>query len=270
MRYNKIRQMDISNGPGVRVSIFMQGCSFNCKNCFNKETHDFCGGKEFDDNTIERVLELCDNENIEGLSILGGEPMHPTNIEGTTKLAKAFKADSVNAEEQRVVDSIMRPLMEKAYQAVMNKRVMDQEKALREAEEQAKVNIEAGKAFVDSLKAADKEVKTTESGLSYKVVTLGTGAKATDKDKVAVVYTGKLIDGTEFDSSKGEAVKFSPRQVVPGFGEALKTFPVGTKVTLYIPEDLGYGKRAQGKIAPGSTLIFDLEIKEIEVKDAKK
>ena len=91
MRYNKIRKMDISNGPGVRVSIFMQGCSFNCKNCFNKETHDFCGGKEFDDNTIERVLELCDNENIEGLSILGGEPMHPTNIEGTTKLAKAFK-----------------------------------------------------------------------------------------------------------------------------------------------------------------------------------
>ena len=91
MRYNKIRKMDISNGPGVRVSIFMQGCSFNCKNCFNKETHDFNGGKEFDDSTIERVLELCDNENINGLSILGGEPMHPSNIEGTTKLAKAFK-----------------------------------------------------------------------------------------------------------------------------------------------------------------------------------
>jgi len=91
MRYNKIRKMDISNGPGVRVSIFMQGCSFNCKNCFNKETHDFNGGKEFNDSTIERVLELCGNENIEGLSILGGEPMNPTNIEGTTKLAKAFK-----------------------------------------------------------------------------------------------------------------------------------------------------------------------------------
>ena len=91
MRYNKIRKMDISNGPGVRVSIFMQGCSFNCKNCFNKDTHDFNGGKEFDDSTIERVLELCGNENIEGLSILGGEPMNPTNIEGTTKLAKAFK-----------------------------------------------------------------------------------------------------------------------------------------------------------------------------------
>lgn len=91
MKYNKIRKMDISNGEGVRVSIFMQGCVFNCKNCFNPETHDFNGGKEFTDDTIARILELADNENIKGLSILGGEPMHPKNIEGTTKLAKAFK-----------------------------------------------------------------------------------------------------------------------------------------------------------------------------------
>ena len=88
--------MDIADGPGVRVSIFMQGCAFNCKNCFNPETHDFNGGKEFTDATIARVLELCENENVEGLSILGGEPMHPKNIEGTTKLAKAFKAKFPN------------------------------------------------------------------------------------------------------------------------------------------------------------------------------
>ena len=91
MRYNKIRKMDIADGPGIRVSIFMQGCSFNCKNCFNPETHDFEGGEEFTEQTINRVLKLCENEYIQGLSILGGEPMHPQNIEGTTKLAKAFK-----------------------------------------------------------------------------------------------------------------------------------------------------------------------------------
>ena len=91
MRYHKIRKMDISNGPGVRVSIFMQGCTFNCKNCFNPETHDFNGGREFQDETIEKVLDLCKLDHIVGLSILGGEPMHPKNIEGTTKLAKAFK-----------------------------------------------------------------------------------------------------------------------------------------------------------------------------------
>ena len=83
--------MDISNGPGVRVSIFMQGCSFHCKNCFNQETWDFEGGQEFTEDTINKVLELSDKKEVKGLSILGGEPMHPTNIEGTTKLAKAFK-----------------------------------------------------------------------------------------------------------------------------------------------------------------------------------
>ena len=91
MKYNKIRKMDIADGPGVRVSIFFQGCEFKCKNCFNPETHDFNGGKEFTDETIKHILELCDKEYIAGLSILGGEPMHPRNIEGTKKLAKAFK-----------------------------------------------------------------------------------------------------------------------------------------------------------------------------------
>ena len=91
MRYNKIRKMDISNGPGVRVSVFMQGCTFNCKNCFNPETHDFKGGKEFTDETIDKIIELCSKDYVVGLSILGGEPMHPKNIDGTTKLAKTFK-----------------------------------------------------------------------------------------------------------------------------------------------------------------------------------
>ena len=91
MRYNKIRKMDIADGPGVRVSIFFQGCEFKCKNCFNPETHDFNGGKEFTDETIKHILELCDKEYIAGLSILGGEPMHPRNIDGTKNLVKAFK-----------------------------------------------------------------------------------------------------------------------------------------------------------------------------------
>ncbi len=91
MRYNKIRKMDISNGPGVRVSIFMQGCTFKCKNCFNPETHDFNGGQDFTDEVITKVLDLCDKDYIAGLSILGGEPMHAKNIDGTLKLAKAFK-----------------------------------------------------------------------------------------------------------------------------------------------------------------------------------
>ncbi len=92
MRYNKIRKMDIANGPGVRVSIFMQGCAFNCEKCFNPDTHDFKGGKEFTDETINKVLDLCDHEYVEGLSIIRRRAYASLIIlKGTTKLAKAFK-----------------------------------------------------------------------------------------------------------------------------------------------------------------------------------
>ena len=69
----------------------MQGCSFHCKDCFNSETWDFKAGKEFNDDVINKVLDLASLPHIVGLSILGGEPMHPHNREGTIKLAKAFK-----------------------------------------------------------------------------------------------------------------------------------------------------------------------------------
>ena len=144
MGYNKIRKMDISDGPGVRVSIFMQGCAFNCKNCFNPETHDFKGGKEFTDATIDRILELSDNDNIEGLSILGGEPMHPRNIENTTKLAKAFKekypsknvwAWSVTKYldvivDGQYVDELHNPTLK--WKGSSNQRVIDVQKSLKQ------------------------------------------------------------------------------------------------------------------------------------------
>ena len=91
MKYNRIRKMDIANGPGVRVSLFLQGCIFHCKGCFNPETWDFDGGEEFTDEVISKILDYCNKDHISGLSILGGEPMHPKNIKGTIKLAKAFK-----------------------------------------------------------------------------------------------------------------------------------------------------------------------------------
>lgn len=156
MRYNKIRKIDIANGPGVRVSVFMQGCSFHCKNCFNPETHDFNGGKEFTDEVIEHILELCDKDYIEGLSILGGEPMHPTNIDGTAKLAKAFKEKFPNKNvwvwsgflfdknlkdteavkyidvlvDGQYVDELHNPLLK--WKGSSNQRVIDVQKSLKE------------------------------------------------------------------------------------------------------------------------------------------
>lgn len=83
--------MDIANGPGIRVSIFMQGCTFKCKGCFNPETHDFNGGKELTQEVIEHIITLCKKEHIDGLSVLGGEALHPKNIEGTINLCKQVK-----------------------------------------------------------------------------------------------------------------------------------------------------------------------------------
>ena len=91
MRYNTIRQLDIANGPGCRVSIFVQGCSFNCPGCFNTVARDFEGGKEFTDQTTQLLLELAEPSHVSGLSILGGEPLHPRNRTEVLKLTRRFK-----------------------------------------------------------------------------------------------------------------------------------------------------------------------------------
>lgn len=91
-RYNLIRKMDIADGPGVRVSIFFQGCHFHCKDCFNEETWDFNGGKEFNSSVIDRIIDLAKEDYIDGLSILGGEPMNPVNRASSLEVAKTFKS----------------------------------------------------------------------------------------------------------------------------------------------------------------------------------
>lgn len=114
----------------------------------------------------------------------------------------------------------------------------------------------------------DKEgVKTTASGLQYKILRAGTGAVPTDKDRVTVKYEGKMIDGTVFDSSykrTPQTFTFGCTQVIKGWTEALTMMPVGSKWELYIPQELGYGSRQAGQIKPYSTLIFTVELEGIE------
>ena len=92
MRYNTIRQLDIANGPGCRVSLFVQGCSFNCPGCFNTSAKDFNGGTIFTDYTSSMILDLAEPSHISGLSILGGEPLHPQNRRDVLDLVKKFKS----------------------------------------------------------------------------------------------------------------------------------------------------------------------------------
>ena len=113
-------------------------------------------------------------------------------------------------------------------------------------------------------------VKTTASGLQYKVITEGKGEIPADTCKVKVNYKGTLIDGTEFDSSykRNEPATFRANQVIKGWTEALTMMPVGSKWELYIPQELAYGSRESGQIKPFSTLIFEVELVGIE-KDKK-
>lgn len=91
MRYAQIRSMDISNGEGVGVSLFVQGCPFHCKNCFNSETWDFNGGKEWTEKTKNKFMELIDRPYIRRISILGGEPLAEQNLDEVLSLIKEIR-----------------------------------------------------------------------------------------------------------------------------------------------------------------------------------
>ena len=136
-------------------------------------------------------------------------------------------------------------------------------------EEKYADNKAAGEKFLADNKAKEG-VKTTESGLQYKVITEGKGEIPADTCKVKVNYKGTLIDGTEFDSSykRNEPATFRANQVIKGWTEALTMMPVGSKWELYIPQELAYGSRESGQIKPFSTLIFEVELVGIE-KDKK-
>lgn len=122
----------------------------------------------------------------------------------------------------------------------------------------------AGEEFLKKNAKADS-IQTTASGLQYKILTQGTGEIPQATDKVKVNYEGHLIDGTEFDSSykRNQPATFPANQVIKGWTEALTMMPVGSKWMLYIPQQLAYGSREQGKIPPFSTLIFTVELLEI-------
>ena len=131
-----------------------------------------------------------------------------------------------------------------------------------EAAKQGEVNRKNGEAFLTE-NAKREGIKVTESGLQYEVLESGKGDSPKASDNVDVHYTGKLIDGTVFDSSveRGVPASFGVTQVIPGWVEALQLMHEGDKWRLYIPSDLAYGPNgAGGVIGPNMTLIFDVEL----------
>ena len=133
------------------------------------------------------------------------------------------------------------------------------------AEKKYADNKAAGEKFLAENKTKEG-VKTTASGLQYKVITEGKGEIPNDTCKVKVNYRGKLIDGTEFESTytRNEPFVTNVGGVIKGWTEALKMMPVGSKWELYIPQELAYGSRDMGQIKPFSALVFEIELLGIE------
>jgi len=156
--------------------------------------------------------------------------------------------------------------LQQTLQAFQQKMMQKQQEAMSKKQEEMKVVAEKnkadGKKFLDD-NAKKTGVKTTASGLEYKVIKEGSGDKPTDSDVVETNYRGTTIDGKEFDSSAkhGSSFSFPVNGVIKGWSEALKLMPVGSKWELYVPSDLAYGDEGAGDdIAPGSTLVFEVEL----------
>lgn len=226
---------------------------------------------KIDKSQIMRGIETVLNADTSNLSYLTGiqigMQMMNTVIGGTqsgvpvdgAKMAAAFKAgldtDSLNvaaaqAEYQRVQMSVQS---------------LGDRKAAAAAAVQIEANGKAGAAYIDSIKAADSSVATTESGLSYKIENAGEGNKVTKADKVKLNYKGMTIDGNVFDETKGNPLEMTAGNFIPGFTEGLEMLGKGGKATLYIPGELAYGEKGvpQINIGPNSTLVFEVEVVDI-------
>lgn len=191
-------------------------------------------------------------------------------------LANNFKQNGVIIDPEVFAMSLkdvrdgVEPRLTKEEMETSMQTFQEESMAKREAEQKkvAEENAEKGKKFLEENKAKEG-VSTTESGLQYRVITEGTGPKPKASDTVTVHYSGKLLDGTEFDSSytRNEPATFDLSSVIPGWTEGLQLMPQGSKWELVIPSELAYGPGANGPIPPNSVLVFEVELLEVKAPE---
>ncbi len=175
-------------------------------------------------------------------------------------------ADVLDSKPMAMTDQELQTTLQAFQQKMMQKQQDAMAKKQEEMKTVAAKNKADGKKFLDD-NSKKPGVKTTASGLQYKVIKEGSGDKPKDTDVVETNYRGTTIDGKEFDSSAkhGSTASFPVNGVIKGWSEALKLMPVGAKWELYVPADLAYGAEGYGDdIAPGSTLVFEVELLNIK------
>jgi len=182
-------------------------------------------------------------------------------------VAASLKAGGIDTLNYEVFKEALKDVIQYDHTALEGKEsneIVQTYIAKAKAAELAAVTVE-GTAFL-AANATKKGVKVLPNGLQYKVITEGNGLKPIDGQTVKTHYSGTLINGKKFDSSydRGQPASFGVNQVIPGWTQALKMMPVGSKWELYIPQELAYGERAMGANIPAySTLIFTIELLEI-------
>lgn len=184
---------------------------------------------------------------------------------------QALKEDTEKIDLNLIITGISDEIIHNNPRLSDTKKIVEdriEELQKQQTKQNEKLNTEKiakNEAFMTE-NAKKEGVKTLPSGIQYKIEKEGKGAIPTASDKVKVHYSGKLLDGTEFDSSikRGEPITFGVQQVIPGWTEILQLMPVGSKWTVYIPYNLAYGAEGTGPIPAYSNLIFDIELLDIE------
>lgn len=189
-----------------------------------------------------------------------GKNMKTNDIIVTPEIMFAGLKDGINGCDTVISPEITEKVMTQFQQEMM------QRSQAKTSAESAQISA-AGAAFLAENKTKEGVIELP-SGLQYKVIKEGEGVNPKPEDVVEVHYTGKLIDGTVFDSSveRGESIKFPLNGVIPGWTEGVQLMKPGAKYMFYIPSALGYGDKGAGPIPGGATLIFEVDLLSIEKK----
>ena len=204
---------------------------------------------------ISYLMGLDNGNNIKSMDIEFDAAAFQDGIETALRGDKPSLSDEQIAEVIKNFETEM-----KAKQEIM------------EAEQQESVSAQSDSNAAEALaflaaNGTKEGVVTTDTGLQYRVLIEGNGAQPSVESTVEVHYAGRLLDGTEFDSSvkRGVPAQFGVTQVIAGWTEALQLMPEGSKWELYIPADLAYGPGGSGPIGPNSLLIFEVELLQANI-----